>query len=302
MENLEEKKYWIWLSLIPNLGSKKIQELLKLYKNPETIYQLKAKELIKIKEIGEKIIETILDEKIRTCVAKHIEYMQKNNIDIISIYDKEYPQILKEIYDAPVSLYCKGNAKILNHKAIGIVGCREASVYGKKAAKYFSYHLVQKGFNVISGLAKGIDSYAHIGAICGQMDRELQKKKEQEICGKTIAIVGNGLDRMYPKENEFLAKQIIEKGGAILSEYPLGTKPEKMNFPARNRIISGMSKGILVVEAKEKSGTLITVDFALEQGRDVFVVPGNINSICSVGSNCLIKQGAKLVTNYDEIF
>lgn len=304
MEKLEKKKYWIWLSLIPNLGSKKIQELLRLYKNPETIYQLKEKELMQVKGLGEKTIKSLLDEKIRGCVAKHIDYMQKNNIDIISICDKEYPQTLKEIYDAPISLYCMGNAKILNQKAIGIVGCREASGYGKKAAKYFSYHLAQKGFNVISGLAKGIDSYAHIGAICGQTDRNLQKEKEQEVetCGKTIAVVGNGLDRVYPKENELLAKQILEKGGAILSEYPLGTKPEKMNFPARNRIISGMSKGILVVEAKEKSGTLITVDFALEQGRDVFVVPGNINSICSVGTNRLIKQGAKMVTNYDEIF
>lgn len=302
MEKLEKKKYWIWLSLIPNLGSKKIQELLRLYKNPETIYQLKEKELMQVKGLGEKTIKSLLDEKIRGCVAKHIDYMQKNNIDIISIYDKEYPQTLKEIYDAPISLYCMGNAKILNQKAIGIVGCREASVYGKRAAKYFSYHLAQKGFNVISGLAKGIDSYAHIGAICGQTDRDFQKEQEVEVCGKTIAVVGNGLDRVYPKENELLAKQILEKGGAILSEYPLGTKPEKMNFPARNRIISGISKGILVVEAKEKSGTLITVDFALEQGRDVFVVPGNINSICSVGTNRLIKQGAKLVTNYDEIF
>lgn len=286
MEKLEEKKYWIWLSLIPNLGSKKIQELLRLYKDPETIYQLKAKELMKIKGIGEKTIESILDQKIRTSVVMHIEYMRKNNIDIISLYDKEYPQLLKEIYDAPISLYCQGDARILNRQAIGIVGCREASNYGRSAAKYFSYHLAQKGFNVISGLAKGIDSYAHMGA----------------IGGKTIAVVGNGLDIVYPKENEPLAKQILERGGAIVSEYPLGTKPEKMNFPARNRIISGMSKGILVVEAKEKSGTLITVDFALEQGRDVFVVPGNINSICSVGTNRLIKQGAKLVTNYDEIF
>lgn len=304
MKKLEEKKYWIWLSLIPNLGSKKIQELLKIYEKPEIIYQLKEKELIKIKGIGEKIVKSILDEKIRGCVEKHMEYMDKNKIDIISIYDEEYPAILKEIYDAPISLYCKGNSKILKQKAMGIVGCREASEYGKSAAKYFSYHLAKKGFNVISGLAKGIDSYAHIGAICGKREGEIPRKmkKETSACGNTIAVVGNGLDRVYPKENELLARQIIEEGGAIISEYPLGTKPEKMNFPARNRIISGMSKGILVVEAKEKSGTLITVDFALEQGRDVFVVPGNINSICSVGTNRLIKQGAKLVTNCDEIF
>ena len=304
MKNLEEKKYWIWLSLIPNLGNKKIQELLRVYKNPKTIYQLKEKELVKVSGIGEKIAKNILDEKIRGCVIKHIEYMNRNEIDIISIYDKEYPQLLKKIYDAPISLYCKGNTKILNQRAIGIVGCRDASEYGKSAAKYFSYHLTKRGFYVISGLAKGIDRYAHIGSICGRKEGDLLKEKGQEenVCGNTIAVVGNGLDIVYPKENELLAKQIIERGGTIVSEYPLGTKPEKMNFPARNRIISGMSKGILVIEAKEKSGTLITVDFALEQGRDVFVVPGNINSICSVGTNGLLKQGAKLVTNYDEIF
>ena len=138
-----------------------------------------------------------------------------------------------------------------------------------------------------------MDSYAHVGNLCA--------RNEDIRSGKTVAVVGNGLDRIYPKENEYLANKIIENGGAIISEYPLGTKPDKMNFPARNRIISGMSEGIIVVEAKEKSGTLITVDFALEQGRDVYVVPGNINSINSVGTNNLIKQGAKVVTSFLDI-
>ena len=234
-------------------------------------------------------------------MGKHVEYMQKNNIDIISIYDKEYPQKLKEIYDPPISLYAKGDITILNQKAISIVGCREASDYGRKAAKYFSYNLARKGYNIISGLAKGVDSYAHIGTICAENDSILQNSGYKD-CKNTIAIIGNGLDMIYPKENEFLAKLIIQSGGVILSEYPLGTKPDKINFPARNRIISGMSDGVLVVEAKEQSGTLITVDFALEQGRDVFVVPGNINSINSVGTNRLIQQGAKLVTHYKDVF
>lgn len=281
------------------MGSKRIQELLERYETPEIIYQLKEKELLEVKGIGRKTIQNILDETIRSKVEKHITYMQKNQIDIISILDEDYPQILKEIYDPPISLYVKGNVKILNDKAIGIVGCREASSYGKSATKYFSFHLVKQGIHVVSGLAKGIDRCAHVGAICGKIECD---KKNLRLCGKTIAVVGNGLDMVYPKENERLAKKIVEEDGAILSEYPLGTKPEKMNFPARNRIISGISKGILVVEAKEKSGTLITVDFALEQGRDVFVVPGNINAIHSVGTNELIKQGAKLVTNYAEIF
>ncbi len=298
MKDLEKKKYWIWLSLIPNLGNKKILTLLKIYKNPETIYYLEEKELLKIKGIGRNTVKKLLDANIKKKVEKHIEYMRRNNIDLISIKDKKYPKLLKEIYDPPISLYAKGNNNILNEKAIAIVGCREASNYGKNATQYFAFHLAQKGIHIISGLAKGIDSYAHIGAICR---KEKENEKEERV-GKTIAVVGNGLDMIYPKENEVLAKKIIEQGGVILSEYPLGTKPKKMNFPARNRIISGMSNGVLVVEAKEKSGTLITVDFALEQGRDVFVVPGNINSINSVGTNQLIQQGAKLVTNYHEIF
>lgn len=223
MENLEEKRYWIWLSLIPNLGSRKIQALLECYKNPKTIYELKEKELLKIKGIGEKTIENILDKSIRTSVEKHIQYMLKNNIDIISIKDKEYPSNLKEIYDPPISLYVKGNKTILRKKAIAIVGCREVSQYGKRVAKYFSYHLAKRGINIISGLAKGVDSYAHIGAICGQMDSysQMDNRKKSEDCGKTIAVLGSGLNRIYPKENEELANQIIEKGGTILSEYPL---------------------------------------------------------------------------------
>lgn len=299
MKKLENKKYWIWLSLIESLGSKKKKILLKKYKTPEIIYNLTEKELLNIKGIGENTVRNILNKTIRSKIEAHMEFMIRNNIDIISIHDQEYPQILKEIYDPPISLYSKGSQSYFNNKSIGIVGCREASEYGKSSAKYFAYHLAQKEINIISGLAKGVDSYAHIGAICAQKQ---EHNSQMNNVGKTIAILGNGLDMIYPKENQYLAEKIIQNGGTILSEYPLGTKPDKMNFPARNRIISGMSQGILVVEAKEKSGTLITVDFALEQGREVFVVPGNINSINSAGTNKLIQQGAKLVTNYSEIF
>ncbi len=327
IKDLEKKKYWIWLSLLTNLGSIKKQRLLEQYENPEVIYKLTKEELENIKGIGKRTIQNILDSKKKIEVKKHIEYMSKNEIDIISIKDKEYPQILKEIYDPPISLYCKGDIGILNKKAIAIVGCREATDYGKKASKYFAYNLARQGINIISGLAKGVDSYAHIGVnqVDTVEDYTQKERNQQNIvdkhnkkikctsvenvgsvdkhknCGKTIAVLGNGLNSIYPKENEVLANKIIQNGGAIISEYPLGTKPEKMNFPARNRIISGMSKGVLVVEAQEKSGTLITVDFALEQGRDVFVVPGNINSLNSVGTNFLIKQGAKLVTHYSDI-
>ena len=287
MKSIKENAYWIWLSLIPCLGSVRKQRLLEVFEIPEKIYKASKQELLNVKEIGEKIVNKILDNNIRKAVKNHIEYLEKNNIQVVTIQDMEYPQMLKEIYDYPISLYVKGNANLLNSKSIAIVGCRDASKYGEKSAKYFGYNLANEGICVVSGLAKGIDSYAHIGALGAN--------------GNTIAVLGNGLDMVYPKENTELENKIIEKGGAIISEYPLGTKPDKMNFPARNRIVSGMSNGVLVVEAKEKSGTLITVDFALEQGRDVFVVPGNINSVYSVGTNRLIKEGAKLVSCYHDL-
>lgn len=318
MENLENKKYWIWFSLIKGLGCVRKNKLLKIYGTPEKIYKLSKSELLKIDGIGEETVTNIIEAKNEKILNYHIKYMKENNIDIIHICEKSYPQILKQIYDAPVSLYIRGNKEILNGKNIGIVGCRECTDYGKKAAKYFSYNLSkEKSINIISGLAKGVDSYAHWGSVGANIECERTKNcgKKQESCGKingycgklkngcgkTIAVLGNGLDMIYPKENIELANEIIRSGGAIISEYPCGTKPDKMNFPARNRIISGLSKGIIVIEAKEKSGTLITVDFALEQGRDVFVVPGNINSINSVGTNDLIKQGAKMVTSYEDI-
>ena len=290
--NIEEKRYWIWFSLIKGLGIKRKQKLLEIYKTPKKIYELNKEELLKIKGIGigTQIVNNILEEKTRKDVNKHISYMEKNNIDIISIIDKNYPQNLRNIYDPPISLYVKGNKNILNNKAIAIIGCRQASEYGRKAAKYFGYNLSKSGTNIVSGLAKGIDSYSHFGNIYALLEKINLPKNNNSLntdinidintdienlnnYGKPIAVVGSGLDIVYPKENENLEEKIVELGGAIISEYPLGTKVQKMHFPARNRIISGMSNGVLVIEAKEKSGTLITVDFALEQGRDVFVVP-----------------------------
>ena len=172
--------------------------------------------------------------------------------------------MLRNIYDAPKKIFVIGNEKILNMVSIAIVGCRDATQYGEFISKNIAYNLAKQGICIISGLAKGIDSFAHIGAIYAK--------------GKTIAVMAHGLDMIYPKENIIIAKKIIEYGGCIISEYPINIKPDKMKFPARNRIISGLSNGVVVVEAKEKSGALITADFAIEQGRDVFAVPGNITS------------------------
>ena len=248
MKDLENKKYWIWFSLIKGLGCVRKNKLLQLYKTPEKIYNLTKDEFLKIDGIGEEIAQNIIKSKNTKILDYHIKYMKENCIDIINIKEKEYPQLLKEIYDVPISLYIKGNKEILNEKNIGIVGCRQCTDYGKKAAKYFAYNLSKEGINIVSGLAKGIDSYAHLGAIGSEI--ELKNYKNN---GKTIAVLGNGLDTIYPKENLDLVNEIIRSGGAIISEYPCGTKPDKMNFPARNRIISGISEGLIVVEAKEKS-------------------------------------------------
>ena len=201
--------------------------------------------------------------------------------------DKYYPNKLKLIYDPPELLYCLGDIRLLNEPSIAIVGTRNASNYGKRIAYNLSQELSKRGVTIISGLASGIDSYAHEGAF--------------KNVGKTIAVLGSGIDVIYPKENEDLYKSIIKNGGLIVSEFPLGTKPEKDNFPKRNRIISGLSDGVVVVEAKKKSGALITADLALEQGRSVFAVPGNIDSQNSEGTNNLIKEGAVPVTSYLDI-
>lgn len=286
MLSVEENKYWIWLSKL-RLKNKLVISLLEMYKDPKIIFKLKESELKKNKYIKEDEIQKIISLQNKSNIYLYTEYMIKNNINVITIKDKEYPYKLKNIYDYPIVLYFKGNIKLLNKKCIAIVGSRDCTDYGRLVAKKIANELFNKDICVISGLARGIDTYSHIGAI-----------KEN---AKTIAVLGNGLDDIYPKENKKLSKVILEKGGLILSEYILGTKPEKRNFPERNRIISGLSNGVIVVEAKENSGSLITVDFALEQGKEVFAVPGNITSSNSIGTNNVIKEGANIFTNIDDV-
>ncbi len=284
---MAEIQYWIWLSRIEKLGSIKTQKLLEIYGVPKNIWNATKEELLKIEGIGEETTKQILKEEYRKGLEKYEIYMKQNNIELIHIYDKYYPEKLKTIYDKPIVLYIKGNKSILNEFSLAIIGCRDHTKYGEIVAKNISYQISKNNIVTISGLARGIDSIAH---------KETLKAK-----GKTIAVIGSGVDNIYPEENKELAKEIIKNGGTIISEYVIGTKPQKMNFPARNRIISGMSNGVVVIEAKKKSGTMITVDFALEQGKEVFAVPGNILSKNSEGTNELIKQGAKLVTNVEDI-
>lgn len=212
--------------------------------------------------------------------------LDKSKIKTIRLGDEKYPEKLKNIYNKPQELYVIGNEKILNDRTIAIIGCRDCTNYGAENAYKFGYELAKKGIIVISGFAKGIDTYAHLGAIRAK--------------GKTIAVLGCGLDIIYPAENEKIYKEILINGGTIITEYTLGTKPEKHHFPTRNRIISGLSDGVLVIEAKRRSGTMITVEHALEQGKDVYAVPGNITSDNSYGTNELIKEGAIPFTNIND--
>ena len=256
---IEEKFYKVWISLIHGLGIKRYLNLLKAFKTNKGIFNATKEKLLQVDLIDEKICNNILNIEIRKSVKNYLKYMEMNNIDIISINDDEYPTNLKQIYSPPVSIYIKGNKDILKNTNIGMIGCRECSNYGKQVAQKISYDLAKCKINIVSGLAKGIDSYSHLGAIYAK--------------GYTIAVLGSGLDEIYPSENKYLVDKIIRTNGAVISEYPVGTKASRINFPARNRIISGLCKGVVVVEAKKKSGTLITVDFALEQGKDVFVIP-----------------------------
>lgn len=259
---MEKTKYWIWFSRIKNLGSIKKQELLKRYKI-EKIWNLKQKELMSIDGIGEKTAKEILNPKYKMGLENIINQMKKEKIRLINIDDANYPEKLKQIYDKPISLYVKGNVEILSSFSLAVIGCRQNSKYGEEVTKAVTKGIVKNNIVTISGLAKGIDSICH--------------KSTLKNSGKTIAVIGSSLDIIYPFENKNLVDEIINNGGCIVSEYPLGTKPEKMNFPARNRIISGLSNGVIVIEAKKKSGTMTTVDFALEQGKNVFTIPRKYN-------------------------
>ena len=217
---------------------------------------------------------------------KEIENVRKLGIEIVPLCSEQYPPLLKEIHQPPIVLYIKGTFPKL--PCIAVVGSRKTSDYGRRIAFSIGKFLSENGISTVSGLAYGIDSAAHRGAIKGN--------------GKTIAVLGSGVDLIYPKGNTGLAEKIVETGGAIVSEFPLGTKPSKENFPRRNRIISGLSHAVIVVEAGEKSGALITADFAAEQGRTVFAVPGNIDSSLSRGTNRLIKEGAIPLLEPEDIF
>lgn len=275
----------VGLNMVAEIGTIRLNKLLELFGTPENILNAPYEKLMEVFGIGEKIAQNITSLK-KEDIEKEINLARKHNLKILTKDDSDYPENLKNIYDPAIVLYVKGNLEPEDKLAIAIVGSRKASFYGLSSAEKFAYELAKQGLTVVSGLAYGIDTQAHKGAL---------KAK-----GRTIAVLGSGLANIYPPQNKKLCGQISESG-AVISEFPLNTEPLKQNFPRRNRVISGLSLGVLVVEAARNSGALITADFALEQGREVFALPGKVDSDTSFGTNGLIKQGAKLVSNIEDI-
>ena len=282
-------EYEVWLSNI-NISNKRKIELLKKFRTAKKIWNLDKKSLEKL-DLKESEINNILENEEKRNLEKYVNYMVKHNILLVSCFSEKYPDSLKFIDNRPVFLYIRGNIENLYEDCIAIVGSRNASIYGRNVARKIAKELADRNINIVSGLAAGIDKFAHLGAL-------------ESKTGKTIAVLGTGIsdNEIYPFENKKVFENILENKGTIISEFKLGTKPLKYNFPLRNRIISGLSKKLIVVEAAKNSGSLITADFALEQGKDIYAVPGNITSENSVGTNELIKQGAYLFNKIDDLF
>ncbi len=274
----------ICLNIVPDLGTIRLYRLLRAFDRPQDILAAPEDRLIEVSGIDAATAARIRSLK-KEDLSGELGASVKLGLKIITVIDKGYPENLKNIADPPIVLYVKGELRQEDRLSLAIVGSRKASFYGLSSAEKFAADLSAKGFTIVSGMARGIDSFAHKGALRR---------------GRTIAVMGSGFRHIYPPENRKLCEEIAARG-AVISEFPLDREPWKMNFPRRNRVISGLSLGVLVVEAAKNSGALITADFALEQNREVFALPGKIDSRTSFGTNELLKQGAKLVSCADEI-
>lgn len=281
-----DKEQLVTLSMIPGIGPTRIRALVAHFKATDMIFKASIKELCAVEGIDTKTARNIRDFSDLDAGKKQADSAARAGVNIIHFWDENYPELLKKIYDPPAYLFVKGKLCREDKFSLSIVGTRLPSSYGRLVAEKFATELAQKGLTVVSGLARGIDTVSHWAAI--------------RAGGRTLAVMGSGLDRIYPAENEKLADKIAQHG-ALISEFPMGTEPDAMNFPRRNRIISGITMGTIVVEAGIKSGALLTANYAVEQNREVFAVPGNINSPKSAGTNQLIKNGAKLTSSVSDI-
>lgn len=275
---------WVALSSIAGLGDESLRKLLKAFGLPENIFAAPSSELAQV--VRRDVARAIAEGPDVEALKDTREWLSQDENHIVTLADAHYPKSLLDLPDAPPMLYVKGRIELLNATSLALVGSRNATPQGEENAEAFAEVISQAGVTIISGLALGIDAAAHRGGLRGS--------------GSTVAVVGTGLNTVYPARNKTLAHQIA-RAGALVSEFPLGTPPDRANFPRRNRIISGLSRGVLVVEAALSSGSLITARLAAEQGRDVFAIPGSIHSPFSKGCHSLIKQGAKLVESAQDV-
>jgi DNA processing protein len=281
------KLQWLALSLTPGVGAGRGRKLVEHFGGTDRLFSASLTELEGAGLPGAAAQSLALGKSLELAAAE-FDHARELGASVIVPGDAEYPKRLLEIYDPPLVLYLKGNAEVIDQPGIAVVGTRHPTPYGMGMAERLACDLAARGLIIFSGMARGIDTCAHRGALAAH--------------GRTVAIWGTGIDEVYPKENKKIAEQILASGGAILTEFPLGTFPAPQNFPIRNRIISGISVGVLVLEAGEYSGTRVTARCALEQGRDVFAVPGNVTNKLSWGPNTLIKQGAALIATWEDVW
>jgi DNA processing protein len=279
------KEAYIALNLLPKIGPVRVRRLLEVFESPEAILKANRDKILAIEGFGSEMAKTLVNWEDHIDLQRELDLIRGAKVGVVSLDCPDYPGPLREIHDPPTVLYVWGTLTKADWRGIGVVGSRRATHYGLQTAKKLSYQIARAGLTVISGLARGIDTAAHEGALAG---------------GRTVAVLGSGLGKLYPPENQVLAEKIA-KQGAVVSEFPILYLPDKQSFPLRNRIVSGWSSGILVIEAPQRSGSLITANQAAEQGRNVYAVPGPIDRPNSVGCHRLIQDGAKLVMSVDDI-
>lgn len=283
----DEIRALVALSLVPGIGPGRIRTLMSYFGSARAALRASRSALECVPGIGAQIGAAIAEFRSDDVVDQQFERADKVGAELITVWDDRYPELLRQIYDPPTFIWVRGDLREVDKRAIAIIGTRRATDYGRRIAHDFASELAGRGFTIVSGMAYGIDAAAHRGAMAAG--------------GRTIAVLGSGVDRIYPAEHLNLANQIIEHG-ALISEFPLGAAPDAPNFPRRNRIVSGLTLGVLVVEAHEKGGALITARLAIEQNREVFAIPGSLYSAAGAGCNRLIQRGhAKLVLNVDDI-